>query len=196
MGTGTITDCLAAVKYNVYDHQNFTMAELLSAMKDNFQGHDRILNLVRNKTPKYGNDNDYADGLMRKVFNYFVDSVSGRPNMRGGTYQVDNPGSSRTGSARSAGCRPPRAGQRSGSPPPCRCGDPAACRSSDPITLKESSTYTDFANINTGGVTPEGEDGVNEVSYIILDCMDDLQLVQPNSNVHWHSAASFRASSP
>lgn len=89
VGTGTITDCLAAVKYNVYDNQNFTMAELLSAMKDNFQGHDRILNLVRNKTPKYGNDNDYADGLMRKVFNYFVDSVSGRPNMRGGTYQVD-----------------------------------------------------------------------------------------------------------
>ena len=51
------------------------------------------------------------------------------------------------------------------------------------ITLKESSTYTDFANINTGGVTPEGEDGVNEVSYIILDCMDEMQLVQPNSNV-------------
>ena len=31
-------------------------------MRDNFQGHDRILNLVRNKTPKYGNDDDYADG--------------------------------------------------------------------------------------------------------------------------------------
>ncbi|MCI8544048.1 MAG: hypothetical protein HFH95_12190 [Lachnospiraceae bacterium] len=51
------------------------------------------------------------------------------------------------------------------------------------VTLKESSTYTDFANINTGGITPEGEDGVNEVSYIILDCMDEMQLVQPNSNV-------------
>ena len=51
------------------------------------------------------------------------------------------------------------------------------------ITLKESSTYTDFANFNTGGITPDGEDGVNEVSYIILDCMDEMQLVQPNSNV-------------
>ena len=89
VGTGTISDCLAAVKYNVYDHQNFTMEELLAALRENFQGHDRILNLVRNKTPKYGNDDDYADGLMRKVFNYFVDSVSGRPNMRGGTYRVD-----------------------------------------------------------------------------------------------------------
>lgn len=89
VGAGTITDCLAAVKYHVYDNRSFTMAELLSAMRDNFQGHDRILNLVRNKTPKYGNDDDYADGLMRKVFNYFVESVSGRPNMRGGTYRVD-----------------------------------------------------------------------------------------------------------
>ena len=51
------------------------------------------------------------------------------------------------------------------------------------ITLKESATYTDFANINTGGVTPDGRNGVNEVSYLILDCMDEMKLVQPNSNV-------------
>ncbi|MEG2936108.1 MAG: pyruvate formate lyase family protein, partial [Clostridium sp.] len=51
------------------------------------------------------------------------------------------------------------------------------------ITLKESSTYTDFANINTGGITAHGEDGVNEVSYLILDCMDEMKLLQPSSNV-------------
>lgn len=89
VGTGTISDSLAAVKYNVYDNRNFTMEELLNAMKDNFEGHDRILHLVRSRTPKYGNDDDYADGLMKKVFNYFVDNVSARPNMRGGTYRVD-----------------------------------------------------------------------------------------------------------
>lgn len=51
------------------------------------------------------------------------------------------------------------------------------------ITLKESSTYTDFANINTGGITPDGQDGVNDISYLILDCMDEMQLLQPSSNV-------------
>ncbi|HWP51852.1 MAG TPA: trans-4-hydroxy-L-proline dehydratase, partial [Clostridia bacterium] len=51
------------------------------------------------------------------------------------------------------------------------------------VTLKESGTYTDFANINTGGITPQGEDGVNEVSYLILDCMDEMRLLQPSSNV-------------
>jgi formate C-acetyltransferase len=50
--------------------------------------------------------------------------------------------------------------------------------------LKESGTYTDFANINTGGINPyTGEDGVNEVSYIILDTMDEMKLLQPSSNV-------------
>lgn len=89
VGTGTITDCLAAVKYNVFDHKKFSMDELLKAMQANFVGYEDILNLVRNKTPKYGNDDDYADGLMQKVFNYFVDNVSARKNMRGGTYRVD-----------------------------------------------------------------------------------------------------------
>ncbi|GIM32767.1 trans-4-hydroxy-L-proline dehydratase [Paraclostridium bifermentans] len=51
------------------------------------------------------------------------------------------------------------------------------------VTLKESGTYTDFANINTGGVTEDGKDGVNDVSYIILDVMDEMKLLQPSSNV-------------
>ena len=51
------------------------------------------------------------------------------------------------------------------------------------ITLKESGTYTDFANINTGGITPDGKNGVNNVSYLILDCMDEMKLLQPSSNV-------------
>ena len=89
VGTGTITDCLSAVKFNIYDNQNFTMAELLEAMKANFEGYERIHNLVRNKTPKFGNDDDYADNLMKKVFNYFLDDVCARGNMRGGSYRVD-----------------------------------------------------------------------------------------------------------
>ena len=89
VGTGTITDCLSAIKYNVFDNKKFTMDELLKAMEDNFEGHDLTLHLVRDKTPKYGNDDDYADSLMQDMFNFFVDEVSSRPNMRGGSYRVD-----------------------------------------------------------------------------------------------------------
>jgi pyruvate-formate lyase len=51
------------------------------------------------------------------------------------------------------------------------------------VTAAESSTYTDFALINTGGVTPDGADGVNELSYIILDVIEEMRLLQPSSCV-------------
>lgn len=89
VGIGTITDCLAAVKYNVYDQKTFTMEELMKALDDNFEGHDRIANLVGNKTPKYGNDDDYADDIMRSVFEYYRSQVTGRPNMLGGMYRIN-----------------------------------------------------------------------------------------------------------
>ena len=89
VGIGTITDCLASVKYNVYEKKNFSMKELMQALDDNFEGHDRILNLVSNKTPKYGNDDEYADSIMRDVFEYYRSQVTGRPNMLGGTYRIN-----------------------------------------------------------------------------------------------------------
>lgn len=51
------------------------------------------------------------------------------------------------------------------------------------ITLQESGTYTDFANINNGGLTAEGHDGVNEVTYLILDVIDEMRLLQPSTNI-------------
>lgn len=89
VGIGTITDSLSAVKYNVYDNKKFTMKELLAALKANFVGYENIHNLVSNKTPKYGNDDDYADDLMKKVFYLYQEEVTDRPNMKGGTYRVD-----------------------------------------------------------------------------------------------------------
>jgi formate C-acetyltransferase len=51
------------------------------------------------------------------------------------------------------------------------------------VTAKESNTYTDFCLINVGGVTPEGDDGVNELSFLILDVIQEMRLLQPSSMV-------------
>jgi formate C-acetyltransferase len=51
------------------------------------------------------------------------------------------------------------------------------------VTAAESGTYTDFCNINVGGLTTEGGDGVNEVSYLLLDVIDEMHLLQPSSNI-------------
>ena len=89
VGIGTISDSLIAIKYQVFDKNNITMSELMNTTKDNFEGHEDILNLVKNKTPKYGNDDDYADTVMKQIFDAFYNEVNGRKNGRGGFYRID-----------------------------------------------------------------------------------------------------------
>ena len=51
------------------------------------------------------------------------------------------------------------------------------------VTAAESGTYTDFCNINTGGLKPDGSSGVNDLTYLILDVIDEMRLLQPSSNL-------------
>lgn len=49
------------------------------------------------------------------------------------------------------------------------------------ITEEQSGTYADFALINIGGVDPRtGGDAVNDVSYLMLDVIEEMKLVQPS----------------
>lgn len=89
VGIGTITDCLTAIKYNIFDKQKFTMDELMKALDADFVGYEHILNMVQNKTPKYGNDDDYADEIMRNVFDLYRGLVTGRDNMRNGHWRIN-----------------------------------------------------------------------------------------------------------
>jgi formate C-acetyltransferase len=51
------------------------------------------------------------------------------------------------------------------------------------VTAAESGTYTDFANITLGGVRPGGTDGSNEVTYLLLDVIEEMHLLQPSTNL-------------
>ncbi|MGD0871012.1 MAG: trans-4-hydroxy-L-proline dehydratase [Bryobacteraceae bacterium] len=86
---GTTTDSLAALKYHVFDHQNLSMDELLAALRANFEGGEKTRLMLWNKTPKYGNDDPYADEILVQVFNLFFDEINGRPNTKGGHYRVN-----------------------------------------------------------------------------------------------------------
>jgi len=89
VGVGTMTDALTAIKYHVFDEKTLTMAELLAALRENFEGHERMRQMLLNKAPKYGNDDDYADGVMVAVFEVYFNAIDGRPNTRGGTYRIN-----------------------------------------------------------------------------------------------------------
>jgi len=89
VGLGTLTDAVTALKYHVFDQQTLAMGDLLAALRDNFAGHERVRLLLLNKTPKYGNDDDYADRVMVDLFEAYFKAVDGRPNTRGGTYRIN-----------------------------------------------------------------------------------------------------------
>jgi pyruvate-formate lyase len=89
VGLGTITDEMAAIKYHVFDHRTIGMRALLDVLGDDFNGHERVRQMLLNKTPKYGNDDDYADDIMRALFEIYFRAVDGRKNTRGGTYHIN-----------------------------------------------------------------------------------------------------------
>jgi formate C-acetyltransferase len=89
VGIGTLTDSLAAIKYHIFDEKTMTMKELLQALKDNFAAQEKSRLMLWNNTPKYGNDDDYADNLLKDSFNAFYDAINGRKNVRGGLYRVN-----------------------------------------------------------------------------------------------------------
>ncbi len=89
VGIGTITDSLSAIKRHVFDEKQIGMGELLSALDADFAHCERLRARLRDNTPRYGNDDEYADAIMKSVFHAFFDEVDGRPNTKGGRYCID-----------------------------------------------------------------------------------------------------------
>ena len=89
VGIGTITDSLTALKYHVFEKASISMSHMLEALRKNFADDEKTRLLFLNKTPKYGNDDDYADGVMQQVFETFYNEVNGRKNTKGGVYRIN-----------------------------------------------------------------------------------------------------------
>ena len=89
VGIGSLTDSLAAIKQLVFDKGKLSLADLVTALDTNFAEHETLRQQMLNRTPKYGNDDDYADDIMRRAFAAVFDRVDGRPNSKGGRYQIE-----------------------------------------------------------------------------------------------------------
>ena len=67
----------------------FSFETLMKAMKNNYRNYEELRDILINKTPKYGNDDDYVDELTRQVFEMFFMAVDGRPNTKGGHFRIN-----------------------------------------------------------------------------------------------------------
>lgn len=89
VGLGSITDMLTSIRYNVFDENNITMNQLLDALEADFKGFEEMQYKLIYKTPKYGNDDDYADKQEVDVFNTYYNAINGHKTPRGGQYRVN-----------------------------------------------------------------------------------------------------------
>jgi formate C-acetyltransferase len=89
VGIASIVDSLSAIKHHVYEKKTLQMAGLMAALKNNYQGRRDVRQMLLDKTPKYGNDDDFADETLKSVFNACYDEINGRKNLRGGFYRLN-----------------------------------------------------------------------------------------------------------
>jgi len=89
VGLGSITDSLTAIKYHVFDQQTISINGFLDALEKDFTDYDEFRAELVYNTPKYGNDEDYADDQATKVFEMFYEAVDGRPTSIGGIHRIN-----------------------------------------------------------------------------------------------------------
>jgi len=89
VGLGSITDMLTSIRYNIFENKTFSWADLAKALDADFKGYEQIQYEMIYKTPKFGNDDDYADQQAVMVFEIYYDAINGRSNTRGGVHRIN-----------------------------------------------------------------------------------------------------------
>ncbi len=88
-GAANLADSIAAIDTCVYKDKDITMDELIAAVDKNFEGEERMRQLLLNKPPKFGNDDEYVDGIYREMTHFIADNVQTWPDARGGWFSFN-----------------------------------------------------------------------------------------------------------
>lgn len=87
VGLGNVADSLSAVKKLVFEEKSVSMHELLQALDCNFQGYEVLRQTLITQTPHYGNDDNYADEISRKIVWVLTDECKKYKSYFGGDFQ-------------------------------------------------------------------------------------------------------------
>jgi formate C-acetyltransferase len=72
----TLADSVAAVKKLAFDEKQLKMADLVAALKADFAGYEPIRQMLINRAPKFGNDDDYVDAIGRELSRFWSEEVT------------------------------------------------------------------------------------------------------------------------
>lgn len=86
VGIANLGNSLAAIKKLVFEEKVITKEELWNALESNFEDEEgeRIRQLLINKAPKFGNDNDYVDDILVDAYGEYIDEITHYHNTRYG----------------------------------------------------------------------------------------------------------------
>ncbi|MBK7096271.1 MAG: glycyl radical protein [Saprospiraceae bacterium] len=88
-GLATVTDSLSVLKKHVFEEKRFTMDRILNAVAANFEGEEMLRQIIINRTPFFGNDEEYADNLSVQVYNDLLKAIDGKPNVKGESFHLN-----------------------------------------------------------------------------------------------------------
>ncbi|MEE9556905.1 MAG: pyruvate formate lyase family protein [Candidatus Adiutricales bacterium] len=94
VGQVTIVNSLAVIKKMVFDDKKVTMAELIGALKDNWEGKEELRQACINDVPKWGNDDDYVDLIGKEFYTRTNQTFKSFKNIWGGPFNEDGTGAS------------------------------------------------------------------------------------------------------
>jgi pyruvate formate-lyase/glycerol dehydratase family glycyl radical enzyme len=89
VGLGTMSDALSSIKVHVFERKTLLLNEFIEILQKNYDGQERLRQQILNRTPKYGNDDDFADSVMQHIFEIYFNAVDGRRNTKGGEYHIN-----------------------------------------------------------------------------------------------------------
>jgi formate C-acetyltransferase len=86
VGLADIADSFAAIRKLVFEEKKLTMQQILDALRANYEGYEKIRNMLLKDAPAYGNNNPYVDQIARKVTRDFCEFIGKHKNPRGGCF--------------------------------------------------------------------------------------------------------------
>ncbi|MFX1606385.1 MAG: glycyl radical protein, partial [Promethearchaeota archaeon] len=86
VGLADVADSLAAIDQIVFKEKKVSMSELIAALRDGFEDHEPLRQLLQNKAPKYGNDEKFVDDYAQLVARIYSEEVEKYKNIRGGSF--------------------------------------------------------------------------------------------------------------
>jgi formate C-acetyltransferase len=75
-GFANCVDSLAAIRKLVYEEKVVTILEFSKILRDNFRNNELFRQRCLNSSPKFGNDDEYADGIAVRLLDDFSDIIS------------------------------------------------------------------------------------------------------------------------